>query len=78
MTDDELHTAWVGGVLVQTIAHDAQSTMHAIAGRVRRLRRKEGEDRWPLRASVAQTKPNKHAHVKRAGASTLPPLGSLR
>ena len=58
------------------IARRLKATEGTIQGQLRRLRRVEGEDRWPSRGNPAIRKEKRH--IKRAGASTLPPLASLK
>lgn len=47
ITDDELHRLWIDGQSLDTIAATAGTTKKTIGGRVRRLRRLEGLQRWP-------------------------------
>jgi hypothetical protein len=80
MTDDELHVAWIAGQSIYAIARHARTTPATIAGRVRRLRRKEGLERWPYHPFTL--KPRRDASPDppkriRSGTSTLPPLASL-
>jgi hypothetical protein len=80
VTDDELHRMWIEGYSKGRIAIRAGTTIHTIAGRIRRLRRREGLDRWPKRLFVADkpAKPgDKPRSPERAGKTTLPPLRSL-
>jgi hypothetical protein len=78
MTDDELHAAWIAGHSVTAIATRAETTPAALANRVRRLRRKEGLERWPyhgLPNKLRTRDPDPPKRLKR-GSSTLPPLPS--
>jgi hypothetical protein len=83
MTEDELHRDWNAGLSVHMIAARAGTTGKTIAGRVRRLRQKQGLERWPYHASPIKSQRTTEAPSPPKpkplppGASTLPPLASL-
>jgi hypothetical protein len=78
MTDNELHAMWIEGYSVGRIAIRARTTIGAMSGRIRRLRRREGLERWPMRFFVSVERPHpKPRPPERAGKTTLPPLRSL-
>ena len=84
MTNEQLQRRWIAGESLDTIADDdGRSTRGSIASRIRRLRAKEGVERWPHReypihprAADAPPDPPKVPRF-RSGGSTLPPLPSL-
>lgn len=80
MTDDQLHALWLRGASVAAIAKQASCSGTAIKSRLVRLRRKEGEQRWPIHAATQHAKGSGNVwhKRKRASTSTLPPLPSLR
>lgn len=78
MTEDELHRRWMAGASYDDLAAATGATRGAMARVIRRLRTKQGAERWPMRESPIKPRPDKPEKPKRAGASTLPPLDSLR
>jgi hypothetical protein len=80
MTDAELHSAWLAGETVLSMAHKTGVTIDAMAARIRRLRRREGDVKWPRRDTLTSLRAShpKEPSAKRAGVSTLPPLASLK
>lgn len=79
MTRDQLRRLWIAGESYSEIGFRFGLTKDVISGKVRRYRREEGEDVWPRRPRPIRAKPaDKPPTAKRAGASTLPPLASLR
>lgn len=78
MTDDELHRAWIDGQSLDAIAASLGVARETVAGRVRRLRQKEGLARWPYRDIKRRTDaPPEPPKRLKPGTSTLPPLASL-
>jgi hypothetical protein len=79
VTDDELRRLWNAGLSINTIAARSGVTRGSMANRIRRLRRKEGMERWPYRDNpiVPGTSAPRARRPIRAGVSTLPPLPSL-
>lgn len=79
MTDDELHTLWLRGVSVEAIARQALRSSTSVRSRIKRLRAKEGQERWPIRMDTQHAKGSGEGRYqkKRAGTTTLPPLPSL-
>lgn len=76
-----LHQYWtIDGLTAAEIARRFGTTSTAVVGKVARLRRREGEERWPHRDSPVRpaVPAPRHPRRLRAGASTLPPLSSLK
>lgn len=78
MTDAELQAMWVSGAKLAVMCEASGRNHVNLASHIRRLRAREGEERWPKRTSgPIEAKPAKPPHIQRAGATTLPPLPSL-
>lgn len=77
MTDDELQAMWVSDAKLSDIVQATGRNPMNLTSHIRRLRDREGEQRWPKRRGAITLNPAKRPPVPRAGASTLPPLASL-
>lgn len=77
MSDDELRAMWVYGASLKAMSEASGRNKVNLQSHIRRLRHREGEQRWPKRGGAALVNPPPKPQVKRAGASTLPPLASL-
>lgn len=77
MTDDELQVMWAAGAPLSAMVRATGRNKMNLTSHIRRLRHREGEQRWPKRGGPALVKPAPRQQVKRAGASTLLPLASL-
>lgn len=81
VTDDQLHAMWLRGASVAAIARQALRSTTSVRSRLKRLRAKEGEERWPVRQEPRPLPGHgvgrKGYQRKRAGPTTLPPLPSL-
>jgi len=76
MTRDELHALWKAGKTYSEIGRACGVTKNVVSSRIERYRRLEGEALWPKRMTPIRAS---HAEkLRRAGASTLPPLASLK
>ena len=77
MTDDELQAMWVAGASLRAMVALSGRNKVNLMSHIRRLRRREGEQRWPKRMGGPIPPKSTPPQAKRAGASTLPPLASL-
>ena len=78
MSNDDLNALWIAGTPLAQLVSAAKQTKDALLGRIARLRKREGEQRWPRRPNVIKQGARRSPpHLHRAGKTTLPPLGSL-
>lgn len=77
---DELHRLWTASSLsTRAIAAYFHTTESTIAGMIHRAQKAEGLERWPKRSGAINPRetPRPPSRLK-PGATTLPPLDSLR
>lgn len=77
MTDDDLRAMWVYGASLKAMSEASGRNKVNLQSHIRRLRHREGEERWPKRGSGPIEAKPPQSRPQRAGASTLPPLASL-
>ena len=79
-TDDEteeLQRLWVSGTSQAAIGREMGRPKNSINSKVNRMRKIEGEERWPERESPIKRVPRKTARGAKMRRNTLPPLPSL-
>ena len=76
ISDGELQVLWVTGAKEAQLVKATGQSKDAVNGRIARLRKREGEERWPRRPGIIKAK-NRPPALRRAGKTTLPALGSL-